>query len=299
MQEMSVFNTSSHAKCILAGEHAVLRGCPAIVVPLHNVGISLRYEQSSVPINIECHSLYEDNFLLFFWGTFKQGLERLHKNQLNINGKFYVENNIPIGAGMGFSSALCLVLTRWFIWKHWVRENKLFQFAKQFENLFHGQSSGADVAGAISDHIIHFEKSGVMNDLEVNWHPKLYLSYSGCTKNTTDAITHVHMFRKTHPHLAKKIDEEMRNSVEMIEQSLKLNEKYGLAMLASAISHANHCFEEWGLVSPTLKDHMDELQRLGAIAVKPTGAGIGGYVISLWDKTPNDSKIDLMPIHLD
>lgn len=297
MQENGVFQTSAHAKCILAGEHAVLYGCPAVVVPLHSKIISFRYEASDNPISVECNSPYEDTFLLFFWHIFHYGLERLHKNQFDVKGKFYIENNIPIGAGMGFSSALCLVLTRWFIQNKWIKEDKLFEFAKKFEDVFHGKSSGVDIAGAMSDHIIHYETSGIMHECPVNWQPKLYLSYSGRTKYTNDAVKHVQAIRKKQKELAKKIDDEMRNSVAMIETSLNMDEKQGITMLASAIEQANQCFQQWELVSPELQQHMDELHKLGAIAAKPTGAGIGGYVISLWDKTPpKDSAIELMPI---
>lgn len=300
MQNNRTFQTSAHAKCILAGEHAVLYGCPAVVIPIHNKVINLLYEEVEKPIETECRSPFEDTFLLFFWNIFQHGLERLHKNRMNLRGKFYIQNNIPIAAGMGFSSALCLVLTRWFIWEHWVNEKKIFQFAQKFENHIHGRSSGVDVAGAMSDHTIHYEKSGNIHELEVNWHPNLYLSYSGNTKYTSNAVKQVQMMRKKHPALAKLIDDEMKKSVSLIEEGLIADEKHGLSMLASAIQHANHCFQEWELIPSDLQHHMDELRNLGALATKPTGAGIGGYVLSLWDKTPpRNHSIELMPIFAD
>lgn len=90
----------------------------------------------------------------------------------------------------------------------------------------------------------------------------------------------------------------MQKSVFMIEEALALkDETHGLSMLASAINAAEHCFEEWELITTELKQHLDRLHQLGAIAVKPTGAGAGGYVLSLWkNNPPQSSDIELIPL---
>lgn len=297
MQKNVNFQTCAHAKCILAGEHTVLRGYPAIVLPITNKMIMLAYQHSNHPIETDCRSLYEDTFLLFFWKTLQQGLKLLKKNINEVHGKFIIENTIPMGAGIGFSSALCVVLTRWFIWEHWLKEKKLFYFANHLEDIFHGKSSGLDIAGAMADHAVHFEKSGDIHEIQTRWQPKLYLSYSGQTKNTAKAIDHVNELRKKHPKLAKTIDEEMATSVVMIEKALQSNASSGLYLLAEAIEHANHCFEEWELITLELQQHIDQLHQLGAIAAKPTGAGEGGYVLSLWqDAPPQESSIEFIPV---
>jgi len=68
-------------------------------------------------------------------------------------------------------------------------------------------------------------------------------------------------------------------------------------MLCEAINSAADCFTQWGLVSESLQQHMLRLHDAGAIAVKPTGSGGGGYVISLWESPPpSDMSGELIPL---
>jgi mevalonate kinase len=56
--------------------------------------------------------------------------------------------------------------------------------------------------------------------------------------------------------------------------------------LAESIKKAKSCFKRWGLAEGKIAQHMQMLQKHGALAVKPTGAGDGGYVLSLWEDIP-------------
>ena len=62
--------------------------------------------------------------------------------------------------------------------------------------------------------------------------------------------------------------------------------------LADAMNQAQHCFHAWGLITPALAAHMQALRNAGAIAVKPTGSGGGGYVLSLWEQQPLPIEIE-------
>ncbi len=291
------FETTAHGKCILAGEHTVLRGGAALVIPIADRKISLSFKEADHPITAVCHSPYEEIFMLFFWRTLQKGLLDVKKSMRDVRGELHLDNNIEMGGGIGFSAALCTVIARWFVWAHWLRKNQLFSFAKNLENTFHGKSSGLDIAGSMATHMIHFEQSGDTHEIAAKWIPKLYLSYSGHAKDTAKVVKQVSDLREREPQLAQKIDREMNDSVLLIEQALSLAPEEGFDLLVDAMQHANHCFEEWGLISPQLNKHIEELRRLGATAMKPTGAGEGGYVLSLWHKEPPiQDKITFLPV---
>jgi len=60
------------------------------------------------------------------------------------------------------------------------------------------------------------------------------------------------------------------------------NPKTSEIELGSAMNQAQGCFEEWGLVPDELIEQKQELLKQGALAVKLTGAGLGGFWVALW-----------------
>jgi len=290
------FQTTAHAKWILAGEHAVLRSSPALVFPVPNKYVELSYLAAENELSADFSAPYGETLLLFFWGILEEGLHHLGLKQEQLKGKFFLKNNIPMGAGMGFSAALCVAVARWFAFQNWISNDVLFDFAKKLENSFHGKSSGVDIAGVLNNQGMRFKSDTKVKPIELAWQPKLYLSCSESISVTAKCIKAVDELWDHHPHQAEKIDAEMAASVELAEKALRLNQQEGFPLLAEAILAAQRCFEQWGLVKGALAQHMQALVEKGAVAVKPTGAGSGGYVLSLWNlEPPKDLPFDLDP----
>lgn len=290
------FQTKVHAKWILAGEHAVLRDSAALVFPVPNKYLKLFYQPADHQLSADFSAPYGETLLLFFWGLLEEGFNYLGLKQEQLSGKFFIENNIPMGAGMGFSAALCVAVARWFVFQQWILSDALFDFARQLENSFHGKSSGVDIAGVLNNQGMRFKRDTVIKPITLTWQPKLYLSCSESVSVTAKCIKAVDELWQTSPDEARKIDAQMAYSVELAEQALGLTAQAGLSHLAKAITIAKGCFDEWGLIKGSLADHVNSLLTQGAIAVKPTGAGSGGYVISLWEKDPpSDLPFELEP----
>jgi len=282
----SDFHVKSHAKWILAGEHAVLRGHAALVFPIPNKFIELFYWDKPESLEVDFNTPYGETFLVLFWGVFEEALKLLQKKHHDLQGRIFFRNNIPMGAGMGFSAAFCVSLTRLFQWKGWLKETDCFDFARQLENHFHGKSSGVDIAGTLYDGGMRFSMTEGISSIQLNWRPHLYLSHSGQISVTSKCVHLVNELWETDKNFAEKIDVDMAHSVELAQKALLLDETAGLPVLTQAISTAKNCFSRWGLVSHDLDDHIAQLTTAGALACKPTGAGDGGYVLSLWDKLP-------------
>lgn len=277
------FNTILHGKWILAGEHAVLRHHQAIIFPVASRQFDLSYESSNGDLQIE----YQGNFVSAPHDIVKKIIGhacQLLKRNEPPRGKLVLHNSVPMGAGMGASAVLCVAMSQWLSALGWISSSDIFSFACQLENLFHGESSGADIAVILNQKPIIYQREKQIEPLCLNWCPRWYLSYCGQSGLTVECLKKVKKIFDDDPARACDTDKTMQNSVELAISALQSQENIGIHQLIQAIDQASLCFRDWGLVSEALDLHMSRLKSAGALAIKPTGSGNGGFVISLWAK---------------
>lgn len=222
---------------------------------------------------------------LLFWSVLEHGMQLLGLSLNQLGGHFHLESTIPVGVGMGASAALCVAMSRWFYVQKMIEQSHCNAFATELEHLFHGKSSGLDVAGVAAEGGIYF-KEGTMQPLQQTIQPKYFLSSCNQIGITSHCIQQVQSLWDKNPVLAQQLDKQMVVSVETAKVALEQGGTHAISSLAQAINKAADCFVQWGLVSESLQQHMNRLADEGAIAVKPTGSGGGGFVLSLWDKEP-------------
>lgn len=297
---MSTFSVSVPGKWILAGEHAVLRGVPALVFPLRSRSLELRYQETSdKDLVLDLQGEHGRELQVLVWGVLDRACSLKKIPRSEIRGALLLASSIPVGAGMGASAALCVAITRWLNFLGFVEEGELFEFARTLENLFHGESSGVDIAVSLSAQGLHYERSGVREKLEISWQPEWYISYSGERGITMECVNKVKALIAKDPKLGAQLDERMRAAVQLCEKALTTsvtpstgNEpllkgtEAALSQLKAGIDQAAEVFEAWGLSGGALGEHLKLLKASGAYAVKPTGSGGGGYVLSLWTTPP-------------
>jgi mevalonate kinase len=279
------FQTTTHGKWILAGEHAVIRGHEALVFPIKSKKLTLEYHQSTTELSANYKGESGADTHLLFWSVLEQGMQLLGRSLNSLNGHFELYSDIPVGVGMGASAALCVAMSRWFAALDMLLEEDIHSFARRLENLFHGQSSGVDIMGVASSTGIYFQGGNAI-PLAQAWQPKWFLSSCGQIGITSHCIHQVQTLWEKNPKYAAALDQQMTDCVLEARIALEKYELSSQAQLAKAINRAADCFQAWGLVSESLEHHMQMLKQAGAIAVKPTGSGGGGYVISLWSSEP-------------
>ncbi len=270
----------------MSGEHSVLRGCSALVFPLLSRQLDLSYKAGPGELKLELVGSHGPELQLLFWGVLERVCELKKISRSSLSGDLLINNSIPVGAGMGASAAFCVAVTRWFESLGYVKADEVYEFSRQLENLFHGESSGVDIAVALSAKPLIFTRGQERADFVPAWQPKLFISYSDKRGVTVDCVNKVKKLIEAHPHLGEKIDREMNRSVQTCITALSSPGKDQVDRLAEGIDQAAGCFHQWGLTEGAAEKHMQWLQEQGALAVKPTGSGGGGYILSLWDEEP-------------
>lgn len=291
---MKTYSTQVPGKWILAGEHAVLRGVPAVVFPLRTRVLDLSYvcPTSAKTFNLYLHGEHGEELQLLVWGVIERACELKKVSRASLVGELTIKSSIPVGAGMGASAALCVALTKWLNYLKIVNEEEMFEFARTLENLFHGESSGVDIAVSLSGQPLHYVRGGERKALELQWTPHWYISYSGKRGVTLECVNKVKDLIAANPELGSAIDGQMRTAVAMCEKALTdPDEANSLELLKKGITSAGEAFERWGLTEGAPQAHMDMLKKAGAVAVKPTGSGGGGYVLSLWTTPPPEELL--------
>ena len=285
-----------YGKCILSGEHSVLRGYPAIAFPVSVFYMDVEYKPSSLPLKIITQ------------GTFKKDLDNSLKLILNsalkkvgkteITGELILANELPFGAGIGGSSALCLALAYIFSFKKWIEEKEIKSFSLQLEHLFHAKSSGIDIHVCYENKPILYQNGKIQKVISPSFFPLLYLSDLGLRSSTSKNVEHVMKEFEKDLELNKKRDEKMARATQLTLEALEsCDEKTGFKKLSQAFHLAESCFFEWNLISPEFQNTTQKIKKLGALALKPTGSG-GGFALSLWDKQPPQKKKKWIPLDL-
>jgi mevalonate kinase len=276
----------THGKVILAGEHSVVRGGEALVLPLRSRSLELTWEPS------------DDGKFHVRAGAFSEPFRDALNRALDLTGftlphrgyRVSGSSDIPVQGGLGSSAALSVAVVR-FLAAEGAALSQPFALALEVENLFHGRSSGLDVACVLSSVPIRYVRSSPPQDLRMAWRPHLFLADTGQRSSTRDCVAKVERAARA------DLDERMGRAVAAAKGALLSEQADRLEELARALELAASCFEEWGLGAEGALPR--RLEGAGALAVKPTGSGGGGFLLSLWAEAPSDAaraELGLIPV---
>lgn len=275
------FEIEVPAKWVLSGEHTVLRGGTSLAFPMPRFKLKLSY-WNRAPSGMDLKS--SDSRMAELLVRAREYLAV--REDVFSTGEVSISSDIPIGAGLGSSAALCVAVAKLAIWRTGADPSHLKSLATHLEDVFHGKSSGMDVNAIVVGSPILFsmaEGARPLSGLTVI--PRFEFHDTGFRGKTRECIEIVKLWQKNHPEGTAAMDERMKEATRVAQSGLELFQRDatgGEARIAEAMALAQGCFETWGLVTPELIAQKLDLLKRGALAVKLTGAGRGGFWVTLW-----------------
>jgi len=287
---------SAPAKIILFGEHFVVHGTKAILAAIDKrVTVTSAFTDNNIirvnselgTLNVPVSSPYEEvksEFRPFVY----LANEMITSNQ-NVNGlEITINSDIPIGVGLGSSSACCVAATASIsgLFKEWSSEENL-KISIEAEKTIFPDTSGADCTVCTYGGIIEYDKiNGSKKNTDAS-NLNLLITNSMIPHSTKRSVEKVSKFKE---------DDEERFS-QLCALETKLIDEVNIALknkdlitLGLKMSENQKYLEEIQVSNDTLRGMIDSLKEI-SLGAKITGAGDGGCVIAL----VKDENLDKVP----
>lgn len=280
--EYKKFEFTSYAKCVLAGEHAVLRGGQALVLPQNDFQMNFKF----TPSEKDKLEILPSPFAPYIQEALKKAFSfKAISNPVYPKGSLELTSTIPISSGLGSSAAFCVALM-YFLKEHLnLKNEEELEFAQRIEDIFHGKSSGMDVAAVYYNKPILYSQKTKAVPLKINKLPKFKLVETGIHGETKKCIAKVNDIIKKDPERGKSIDLNMEEAVKLAKNGLlsfnEGKEEEALELISKSLNLSFQCYKDWNLIPEKVLTLREKLLEKGALAVRLTGSGDGGFLLAL------------------
>ncbi len=276
-------------KIILFGEHFVVHGNRAILGAIdkyatvtsektntNNILISSSLGQSSIQKDQDVDKV-EKKFRPFFYIA-KQVIK---KNNFDKGISIKIESDIPIGAGLGSSSACCVAaaasISNLF---NNTNEKEILELSIQAEKTIFPNSSGADCTVSVHGGIIEYQKekgfSKIFTENEFN-----FLIIDSEQVHATDKVVEqVKKFKEENSSVFSELCSEEERLITKASDSIKNND---LETIGKCMAQNQIYLEQIGVSNDVLLSITKEIEKI-TFGAKITGAGDGGCIIALTKK---------------
>ncbi|QLH06036.1 mevalonate kinase [Nitrosopumilus ureiphilus] len=285
---------SAPGKVILFGEHFVVYGIKAILCAIDK-RITVTAEKTkerkiSIKSNIGKLEL-EKNISLSEINSplkpFYYLANKIIKNH-DIGIEIIIESEIPLGVGLGSSSACCVAgaaaISRLFAD---TTKEEILKLAIEAEKTIFQNTSGADCTVCTYGGIMEYDKESGFTTIESQPNFHLVIANSNIEHSTETIVAAVKEFKA-------KNEEEFstlcRNESELIEDVLKELKDNNIKEIGNKVIQNQEYLEKIGISNDKLRD-MVKIGKNRSFGAKITGAGGGGCIFALTDKSNLDNTI--------
>ncbi len=271
------------SKIILAGEHAVVYGIPAIAIPFPlNVRVRVRQQKKrGIYLKSELYDGDMEAVPSWLWGIrdmMRSIIERLGLSSTNLY--IQMDSKIPIGRGLGSSAAIAIALVRglYAYAGEALEDSVLYQFVDMAESYAHGNASGIDMVTQSSYHPIFFQKNLPPKPFMMPQPLYFCVADTGKRGETKEAVAEVARNYQKNPMQIGRILERIAQCVKNCQEAIKQGDRIALGQHM----YTNHNLLCQLQVSDLALNHLvEEAMAYEALGAKMTGGGLGGCMIAL------------------
>lgn len=248
-------------KVLLAGEHAVVHGEPALAVSIDR-GVRVRVQGRGEALKGSSQSILVEDKV----GVVRKAIELLGVDLDSVDVE--IDSDLPVGAGLGSSAAVAAAaiqaLGRYLGRRFSKRE--LFDLVMECERLAHGNPSGVDPAAVIYRGLIWYVKGQPIERLRLGRHYRFLLVDSGRPVESTKEMVEGVEFRRQNLEFSKLL-KKIGGVTKKLRVCLERGEGIG-----ELVDENGRLLEELGVIGKRVLAMSKQLRGMGA-AVKVTGAG--------------------------
>ena len=284
---------SAPAKIILFGEHFVVHGTKAILAAIdkrvtvtttftENKTIKINSELGTIEVPISSsHEEVKNEFRPFVYLA-----NKIINSDQNVSGlEITIDSDIPIGVGLGSSSACCVaaVASICGLFKE-LSSEEILRMSIEAEKTIFPDTSGADCTVCTYGGMIeHPSIEKIDNTFDLN----LLIANSMIPHNTKNSVEKVNKFKENDEERFSQLCDLETKLIDEVITAMKNNDAttFGLKM-----SENQKYLEEIQVSNDTLRGMISSLKEI-SLGTKITGAGDGGCIIAL----VKDENMDKVP----
>ena len=286
---------SAPGKVILFGEHFVVYGVKAILCAI-NKRITVTAEkiedniiciQSNIG-NLELEPNKDVSKINSPLKPFYYLANKIIQNK-NTGIKIKVESEIPLGVGLGSSSACCVAgaaaISRLF---SNTSKEEILELAIEAEKTIFLNTSGADCTVCTFGGIMEYDKEKGFSKIKSE--PEFYLVIANSNiKHSTELIVKdVKSFKENNE---KEFSNLCKDEEKLVEDVLELLKKNNIKVLGEKVNENQKYLETIGISNEKIRK-MIQIGKESSFGAKITGAGGGGCVFALTDDTNLNKTIN-------
>jgi mevalonate kinase len=286
---------SAPGKVILFGEHFVVYGVKAILCAI-NKRIRVTAEKSeenkiSIKSNIGNLTL-EPNKLISEINSplkpFYYLANKMIQNQ-NTGIEIIVESDIPLGVGLGSSSACCVAgaaaISRLF---NETSKEEILKLAIEAEKTIFENTSGADCTVCTYGGIMEYDKENGFKKIESEPNFHLVIANSNIEHSTESIVARVREFKERDETRFVTL---CNNESKLVKDVLRFLKENNIKEIGDKAIRNQEYLETIGISNDKLRE-MIQIGQNKSFGAKITGAGGGGCIFALTDESNLDQTMN-------